>query len=171
MCEPLFWWSVMEQNSRKYLRFLNGQHASDKTSDVCNRNQTLLEFHRKTSALTFLFNKPMNGFWKSVRFLSTFWHWCTWRNIDETCDHSCEEKVEIFISLERKIMFNLYLVKLAIRRFTKERVRLVVTAILTLVKCDIKILSGNLVKLTKILHGFCQCCKPVLKLYYTDFYF
>jgi len=61
--------------------------------------------------------------------------------------------------------------KLAIRPFIKERVRLVVTAILVLVMCDIRLLSGNLAKLTDVLHGRFQRCKQMLKLHYTDFYF
>lgn len=68
-------------------------------------------------------------------------------------------------------MFIIHVLELALRRFINERVHLVLTAILMLVNCDIELLSGNLVKLTDILHGCFQRCKPMLKLYYTDFYF
>jgi len=84
---------------------------------------------------------------------------------------ACKEKIKVFISFERKIMFIIYFLELAIRRFINERVPLVVTAILMLVRRGIKLLSGNLVKLTDVLHGCFQRCKPMLKLYYTDFYF
>jgi len=63
-----------------------------------------------------------------------------------------------------KIMFIIYPLKLDTRRFISERVQLVVTAILMLVRCDIILLSGNLVKLTDVLHGCFQQCKPKLKL-------
>jgi len=29
---------------------------------------------------------------KNVRFLSTFWYWCTWRNIEEICEHSLQRE-------------------------------------------------------------------------------
>jgi len=84
---------------------------------------------------------------------------------------ACKGKVEIFISSERKIMFIIYLLTQAILQFINERVRLMLTAILMLVRCDMKLLSGNLVKQTDVLHGCFQHYKPMLKLYYTDFYF
>jgi hypothetical protein len=59
--------------------------------------------------------------------------------------------------------------KLAIRRSMKERVCLAVTAILVLMRCEVKLLNGNLVKLTEVSRGCFQRCKPMFKLYSTKF--
>jgi hypothetical protein len=49
----------------------------------------------KSYGLAFLFNK-------SIKFLSTFWYWCKWRDIDEICEQSLQRDDRNFHFFRKK---------------------------------------------------------------------